>query len=151
MARVSNINVYTSIKFARLESPHAVPAIQSNTLRKLLEHVLRVARWSYLEVAPRVGTGAMANVLCVTGKTARAGERVLKTLRERGLFMTDTRCCADGLATEIDESTTFGSVCNARRAAPFEASYIIWGRQNRCQHHAAGPCCREFARAFFGR
>jgi hypothetical protein len=53
---------------------------------------------------------------CATGQTARAGARVLKTLRERGLFITGARYCADGFATEIDESTTFGGVCNARRA-----------------------------------
>ena len=53
---------------------------------------------------------------CVTGQTARAGARVLKTLRERGLFMTDARYCADDHTAAIDESTTFGSICNTRRA-----------------------------------
>lgn len=52
----------------------------------------------------------------VHGQVARSGDKVLQTLRESGLLMNGARYIADGQRFEIDEGTTFGSVCNARRA-----------------------------------
>ena len=64
----------------------------------------------------------------VHGQTARRGELVLKTLRDRKLYTEGATYCADGFAPPINEQTTFGSVCNARRAVGIRA---LAGRSRR--------------------
>lgn len=64
----------------------------------------------------------------VHGQTARRGDPVLQILRDRKLYIEGATYCADGFAPPINEQTTFGSVCNARRAVGIRA---LAGRNRR--------------------
>lgn len=64
----------------------------------------------------------------VHGQTARRGELVLQLLRDRKLYTEGVTYCADDFTPPISEQTTFGSVCNARRAVGIRA---LAGRSRR--------------------